>query len=163
MKSKKVAYFGIFIALAFIFSYIETLIPITIPIQGVKLGLANIVIVISLYKLKWKETCLLSIVRVLLVSVTFGNLYSLLYSIAGGILSLFGMIIAKRTDRFSIIGVSIIGGVFHNIGQLLVAIFVVKTIYLLYYIPVLIIAGVITGALIGVISIKVIPKLSRVD
>lgn len=163
MKSKKVAYFGTFIALAFIFSYIETLIPVIIPIQGVKLGLANIIIVISIYILKWKETCLLSIVRVILVSITFGNLYSLLYSIAGGILSLFAMIIAKKTERFSIVGVSIVGGVFHNIGQLLVAIVVVETIYLVYYIPILIVAGIITGALIGIISIKVIPKLSNLN
>ena len=147
MKSR-VAYFGVFTALALIFSYVESLIPIQIGIPGVKLGLANLMIVIALYKMSLKETYLLSITRVVLSGFLFGNMFAILYSLAGGLLSLTVMAVLKKAGGFSVMGVSIAGGVFHNIGQLIIAMIVVETFSVAYYIPVLLIAGVITGLLI---------------
>ena len=121
MKNR-VAYFGVFTALALIFSYVETLIPINFGIPGVKLGLANLVIVIALYKMKLTEVYLLSVVRVLLSGFIFGNYFSIIYSLAGGLLSLTVMALLKKNKGFSVMGISVAGGVFHNVGQLIVAI-----------------------------------------
>ena len=120
MKNR-VAYFGVFTALALIFSYIETLVPISFGIPGVKLGLANLIIVIALYKIPLREVYVLSIVRVLLSGVLFGNYFSIAYSLAGGLLSLTVMALLKKAGGCSVIGISIAGGVCHNIGQLVVA------------------------------------------
>ncbi|MCF2668668.1 MULTISPECIES: Gx transporter family protein [Lachnospiraceae] len=161
MKSK-VAYFGVFTALALIFSYVETLIPINFGIPGVKLGLANLIIVIALYKMRLREVYLLSIVRVLLSGFIFGNYFSIIYSLAGGLLSLTVMAVFKRKDGFSIMGISIAGGVFHNVGQLIVAMLVVETFSVAYYVPVLLIAGMITGLLIGIVSNEMLKRLVNV-
>ena len=144
MKSK-VAYFGVFTTLALIFSYVETLIPIQFGIPGVKLGLANLIIVIALYRMKLSEAYLLSIVRVLLAGFIFGNYFSIIYSLAGGLLSLTVMALLRKKGGFSVIGVSIAGGVFHNIGQLIIASVIVETFSVMYYVPVLLIAGLVTG------------------
>lgn len=158
MRSK-VAYFGVFTALALIFSYVETLIPFNFGIPGVKLGLANLVIVIALYKMQPAQVYLLCVVKVLLTGVIFGNYFSILYSLAGGILSLTVMLILKRAKGFSLIGISIAGGVFHNVGQLIVAMLVVETFSVAYYMPVLLIAGLITGFLIGVVAKEMLKRL----
>lgn len=149
-----------FTALALIFSYVETLIPISFGIPGVKLGLANLIIVIALYRLKLKEAYLLSVTRVLLSGFLFGNYFSILYSLAGGLLSLSVMALLKKCGGFSIIGVSIAGGVSHNIGQLIVAMLVVETYQVTYYLPALLISGLLTGALIGVVSGEMLKRLS---
>ena len=151
MKSK-VAYFGVFTTLALIFSYVETLIPIQFGIPGVKLGLANLIIVIALYRMKLSEAYLLSIVRVLLAGFIFGNYFSIIYSLAGGLLSLTVMALLRKKGGFSVIGVSIAGGVFHNIGQLIIASVIVETFSVMYYVPVLLIAGLVTGLLIGILG-----------
>ena len=158
MKSKA-AYFGVFTALALIFSYVETLIPIQFGVPGIKLGLANLIIVIVLYKTDWREALLLSVVRIILAGFIFGSLFSIIYSLAGGILSLAVMALLKRTDRFSVAGISIAGGVCHNIGQLIVAMVVVETYQVGYYLPVLLIAGLITGAVIGAIAGEVLKRI----
>ena len=161
MKTK-VAYFGLFTALALIFSYVETLIPIQIGIPGVKLGLANLVTVLALYKMGTKDAFLLAVVRVLVSGFMFGSMFSILYSLAGGMLSLVVMSALKRIGGFSVTGVSIAGGVFHNIGQLLVALFAEQTARVVYYTPVLMIAGVVTGFLIGITSNEVLKRLKLV-
>ena len=143
MKSR-VAYFGVFTALALIFSYVETLIPVNLGIPGVKLGLANLIIVVALYKMRLSEAYLLSVVRVLLAGFIFGNYFSIIYSLAGGLLSLTVMALLKKWGGFSLQGISIAGGVFHNIGQLIVAAVVVETFSVTYYFPVLLIAGLLT-------------------
>lgn len=158
MKSKA-AYFGVFTALALIFSYVETLIPIQFGVPGIKLGLANLIIVIVLYKTDWREALLLSVVRIILAGFIFGSLFSIIYSLAGGILSLAVMALLERTDRFSVAGISIAGGVCHNIGQLIVAMVVVETYQVGYYLPVLLIAGLITGAVIGAIAGEVLKRI----
>lgn len=162
MKSK-VAYFGVFTALALIFSYVETLIPIQFGIPGVKLGLANLIIVIALYRMKLSEVYLLSIVRVLLAGFIFGNYFSIIYSLAGGILSLTVMALLRKKGGFSVIGVSIAGGVFHNIGQLIVASVIVETFGVMYYVPVLLSAGLVTGLLIGIASDGMLKRLASLE
>lgn len=160
MKSK-VAYFGVFTTLALIFSYVETLIPIQFGIPGVKLGLANLIIVIVLYRMKLSEAYLLSIVRVLLAGFIFGNYFSIIYSLAGGLLSLTVMALLRKKGGFSVIGVSIAGGVFHNIGQLIIASVIVETFSVMYYVPVLLIAGLVTGLLIGIASDGMLKRLAN--
>lgn len=152
MKSKKVAYLGVLAALAVLCGYIETLIPFAFGIPGMKLGLANIMTVAVLYLFGTKEAAAVSGIRIILVGFLFGNLYGLLYSLAGGVLSFICMVLLKRSGRFSIFGVSIGGGIMHNIGQLLIAAVVVNELRLSYYAPFLIIAGAGTGLLIGIIS-----------
>jgi len=159
----KVAYFGVFTAFALILSYVEMLIPIQFGIPGIKLGLANLMIVIMLYKRNAKEAMMLSVVRIVLAGFMFSNLFSIIYSLAGGTLSLIVMALLKKRESFSVMGVSIAGGVSHNIGQLLVAMAVVETYRVGYYFPVLLIAGVLTGALIGVVSNEVLKRLRGVD
>ena len=161
MKNKRgrVAVFGVFTALALIFSYVELLIPINFGIPGAKLGLANLVIIIVLYKTDWKEALLLSVVRIVLAGFLFGNLFGILYSLAGGILSLAVMALLKRSGAFSIIGVSMAGGVSHNVGQLIMAMLVVETYAVGYYLPVLLIAGLITGTLLGIAGREVLKRL----
>lgn len=162
MKSRA-AYFGIFTALGLIFSYVETLIPFQIGIPGVKLGLANLIIVIALYKMSLREAYLLSVTRVVLAGFMFGNLFSIIYSLAGGLLSLSVMACLKRKGDFSVIGVSIAGGVSHNIGQLVIAMAVVETFSVAYYIPVLLIAGLITGLVIGIAANEMLKRLVNIQ
>ena len=162
MKTKKIAYLGLLVALAFIFSYIETLIPINIGVPGAKLGLANLVIIVALYTIGERNAFLLSMVRIVLVGFTFANLASMLYSLAGGILSFLAMCTAKRSGKLSTTGVSVVGGVFHNVGQILMAIWVVKTASLVYYLPVLIIAGLASGVAIGILGAMVIKRVKKV-
>ena len=161
MKNKRgrVAVFGVFTALALIFSYVELLIPINFGIPGAKLGLSNLVIIIVLYKTDWKEALLLSVVRIVLAGFLFGNLFGILYSLAGGILSLAVMALLKRSGAFSIIGDSMAGGVSHNVGQLIMAMLVVETYAVGYYLPVLLIAGLITGTLIGIAGREMLKRL----
>ena len=160
MKNR-VAYFGVFTALALIFSYVESLIPIHFGIPGVKLGVANLIIVIALYKMSIKETYALSVVRIVLAGFMFGNLFAILYSLAGGMLSLTIMSVIKRAGKFSVVGISIAGGVFHNVGQLIMAAFVLESISIGYYFPVLLISGLVTGFVIGLISNEMMKRLKK--
>ena len=162
MKTNKVATFGLLIALAFIFSYIETLIPLPIPIPGIKIGLANMVVVIAFMKLGDKDALILSLLRIILVSFTFGNLFSMVYSLSGGILSWLFMLIGKKTKKFSLVGISVLGGVFHNIGQIIVAIIVVENTKIAYYLPLLLVSGLITGALIGALASLILEHLKHI-
>ena len=160
MKLKiKAAYFGVFTALALIFSYVETLIPIHIGIPGVKLGLANLIVVIALYRMGVREAYVLSVVRVILAGFLFGNLFAILYSLAGGLFSLTVMAFLKKTEKFSVLGVSMAGGVFHNIGQLMMAAIVLESLSITYYLPVLLISGIVTGLLIGIVANEMLKRV----
>lgn len=148
-KASDIAFMGIYIALAFIFGYIESLMPFNFGIPGVKAGLANIVIVIILYLSGFKRALFLNVVRVVLTAFTFGNMASMIYSVSGAILSICVMYMLKKTGKFSIMGISAAGGVSHNAGQLIVAALMLgKAVF--YYLPVLIVTGCITGAVIGI-------------
>ena len=160
MKLKiKAAYFGVFTALALIFSYVETLIPIHIGIPGVKLGLANLIVVITLYRIGVRESYVLSVLRVILAGFLFGNLFAILYSLAGGLFSLTVMAFLKKTEKFSVLGVSMAGGVFHNIGQLMMAAIVLESLSITYYLPVLLISGIVTGLLIGIVANEMLKRV----
>lgn len=161
MSAKRIAKMSMLVALAIIFSYIEFLIPINLGVPGIKLGLANLVIVIALYTMNTMDVWLISILRILILGFMFGSGMSIIYSIAGAVLSLIVMCIIKRIKGFSIVGVSIAGGVCHNIGQIFVAMLVVETTGILYYMPALLVAGVITGAIIGIISKRVVRVVSK--
>lgn len=153
--AKRVAYCAVFTALAMIFGYVEALIPFSVGIPGIKLGLANLVIVLALYMLPAYQALLIQLARIVLVSFLFGNMSMMLYSLAGGLLSFSVMSLLKGMKGFSITGVSISGGVSHNIGQLMMAMLVVHNVKIVYYLPVLLIAGLITGCLIGLLAHKI--------
>ena len=158
-KSQKVSYCAVFTALAMIFSYVEAILPINFGIPGMKLGLANLVIVTGLYYMSEKNVFLISLTRILLMGLLFGNGMSLLYSLTGGILSYIIMVTLKKKSSLSVFAVSVSGGVFHNIGQLAAAAFAVSNIHIFYYLSALLIAGVVTGSLIGIVSEKILKIL----
>lgn len=141
---------GILVALALIFSYIEHLIPMPVPVPGVKLGLANLVTLTGLFFLNPLQVLLILITRIALAGFMFGNLSTIIYSLSGGLVSFLVMLLAKKIKLFSPLGVSILGGVFHNLGQLLIAMLVLKSNALIAYLPILIIIGSISGTLIGI-------------
>ncbi|MFQ9515292.1 MAG: Gx transporter family protein [Eubacterium sp.] len=149
--SKKISITALFTAFAVILSYIETLIP-AIGIPGVKLGLANFAIVLALYFLGYKAGITINIIRIIIIGAFFGNLFSIYFSIAGAVISYAVMALLKKTEKVSMITVAIVGGVFHNIGQIIIAFFVVDTYGVFTYIPVLIISGIITGSIIGILA-----------
>jgi heptaprenyl diphosphate synthase len=148
------------IALAFIFSYIEALFPMPVPVPGIKLGLANLVNVTGLYTVGVAGTIAVGLVRIVLVGFTFGNTFSMIYGLAGGALSLMVMTLMKKSGWFGTIGVSVAGGIFHNVGQLLIAAFVTRTMGVFSYFPVLAVAGVITGAVIGILGGLITERIS---
>jgi len=156
---KNVAKYGFFIALAMILSYIEILIPFNLGIPGAKLGLANLVVFLLLYSEGVKSAAIVSFLRILLVGFTFGNLFSIFYSIAGGMLSLGVMALCQKSKLFSKIGVSMAGGVSHNIGQILAAAIVLQTPAVFYYLPFLLIAGLVTGGVIGVLGRQILKSV----
>lgn len=162
MKTKKIALYGLFLALALVASYIERLIPLNPGIPGVKLGLSNIVTMVLLYTVGIQAAVLISALRILLSGLLFGSGFAMVYSTAGAALSMIAMAILKKTRRFGYIGVSVAGGVFHNIGQILVAIVVLETSTLIYYLPILIISGLTAGVVIGIISGILIRRLNPV-
>ena len=161
METRKIARMGLLVALSMILSYVESLIPAFVAVPGVKVGLANIVVIFALYTLEPIEALIVSLLRVILSSFLFGSVLSLLYSLSGALLSLGGMILMKKLKIFSTTVVSVTGGVLHNVGQILVACLVLETDVLLYYLPVLILSGVITGAVIGIIASLVIKRLEN--
>ena len=152
ISTKKIALCGVLTALAMIFSYIESVIPVPIPVPGIKLGVANIAVITILYVLGVKEAIVINLLRIVLTSLLFGNVNSFLFSISGAALSLTIMIIMKKLDFFSCIGVSVCGGVMHNIGQIIAAVFIMGSEVIVFYLPVLIVSGVFTGVVIGVVS-----------
>ncbi len=158
--SRKIALLSIFLALALILSYVEVLIPFSFGIPGIKLGLANALILLALYLMGWREALLLDIARIALSALLFGSVFSFLYSLAGGILSFLVMALLKKTNRLHVITVSICGGVTHNLGQLIIAAIFVSNLKILYYLPVLLLAGFLTGALIGIISRELLRRMS---
>lgn len=161
METRKIARMGLLVALSMILSYVESLIPAFVAVPGVKVGLANIVVIFALYTLGPIEALIVSLLRVILSSFLFGSVLSLLYSLSGALLSLGGMILMKKLKIFSTTAVSVTGGVLHNVGQILVACLVLETDVLLYYLPVLILSGTITGAVIGIIASLVIKRLEN--
>lgn len=163
MTTKRAAYCAMLTALAMIFGYVEALIPFGFGIPGVKLGLANIVIVLALYILPAYQALAIQLMRIVLISFLFGNLSMMIYSLAGGILSFLVMCLLKRMKGFSVTGVSIAGGVSHNIGQLTVAVLVVQNLKIAFYFPALMLAGLVTGGVIGILADRIKLVFDHVD
>lgn len=159
IMAKKTALLGMLVALAFVLSYIETLIPVNLGIPGAKLGLANLVVMVALYTLGTKEAFGLSMVRILLTGLTFSSMAAMLYSFAGGLLSFAVMALMKKTKKLSVTGVSVLGGIAHNAGQIFVAMWILDTTTLIYYLPVLAITGVASGTVIGLLAVMVIRRI----
>lgn len=152
MQSNRLAQLGLLSAFAVIISYIETLIPIHLGIPGVKPGFPNLVIIILLYRYGIKEAGMVNLIRILIVGFMFGNGISIVFSIAGAALSLITMWLVKKLPHISMMGVSICGGVAHNLGQIMAAILITTVYSLTYYIPFLIISGIITGTILGIVA-----------
>lgn len=161
MDYKKIPYYGLFAALAILMGYVEMLIPVPVPIPGVKLGLANVIIIIMMYFMDTKSAFFVSLIRVVLSGLLFAGFAGLLYSLAGAMLSFTVMALLKKTDKFSIVGVSIAGGVFHNVGQIIVAALAVENVKMAYYLPFLLVSGVVTGMLIGIVAKTALGYLKR--
>ncbi len=155
--NRKTALLGLFSALAIIFGYVELLIPTGIP--GVKLGLANLAVLFILMRYSWREAVLVSAIRIVVIGFLFTNVFSILYSLAGAALSLLVMALLKRSPHFSVFGISMAGGIAHNVGQLLVAMAVVESVSLVYYAPILLISGVLTGFVIGWLTAEVLKRV----
>ncbi len=152
---------GFALCLALILSYIETLIPFGFGIPGIKLGLANLIVLIILYMDMPKEALMVSVARIVLMGFLFGSLSSMMYAFFGGMLSFLCMYLLRRFNGFSPIGVSCLGGIMHNVGQLIVASLIVRTNIFAFYFPYLLLSGLLTGLLIGVIGNTVINRYSK--
>lgn len=184
---KKTVQLGMFLSFALVLAYIESLIPMSFGIPGMKLGLPNLIVLLLLYqgdeekilfvresvgtsvgrgrhrveRNRIKEALLINVLRIVLSGFLFTNLYAIMYALAGAMFSFAAMLSGKRMRCFSIVGVSVLGGVAHNIGQIIVAMFVVETFYVGYYIPFLIAAGTITGAVLGIVAMQLRPYLEK--
>lgn len=158
-NTKKLTALAITISLALILSFIESRIPAFVAIPGVKVGLANIAVIFTLYKIGVKEAIAVSILRVILVSFLFGTPVSLIYSITGAIFSLTTMIILKKLTPLTEIAVSVSGGVMHNVGQITAASFMLSTNVVTYYLPFLLISGTIAGVAIGIASAILVKRV----
>ena len=157
---RNVALYGVLITLALMASYVESLFPVPIPVPGIKLGLANAVTMAVLYLFGVGPTFFVSCIRIVVSGFLFGNVFAIIYSLGGGLLSLGVMCILHRMNVFSVVGVSVTGGVAHNMGQLIVACLVVQNGNLFYYFPVLLVAGVITGLVIGLVDQEILKRIS---
>ena len=150
MKTKKLTMYALLVALAMILSYLESLVPLSFAVPGIKMGLPNIVIVFALYKLGFKAAGCISLIRVVLVSILFGNVMSMIYSLAGAVLSLAVMWLLRRIGKFSSVGVSVAGALGHNVGQVVTAIVLLETGGLVYYLAPLCVSGAVAGIIIGI-------------
>lgn len=161
-NTKRLVLLAMLTAVAMILSYVESLLP-SVGIPGVKMGLANIAVIFALFRFGWKAAAALSLVRVVLVSLLFGSVGAMLYSLAGAVLSLAVMALLRRTDRFSTVGVSVAGGVAHNAGQILMAMLILQTRQLLGYLPVLAVAGIGGGILTGLAAALLIRRIPEYE
>lgn len=160
--SKKITVLALFTTLAMILSYIESLIPpVFAATPGIKIGLPNIIIIFILYKFPFIYAATVSFLRVFLVAILFGNTVTLLYSITGAVLSLGIMVILKKINTFSIMGVSIAGAIFHNLGQIIVAIILLKTKEIAFYMIPLVISGVVAGILVGIVGAILLKRFEK--
>lgn len=152
LSASFIARVGLMAALALIFSYVEAIIPYNPGVPGIKLGIANVVTVIALYKFGTKDAAAVSVIRIIIAGLLFNGLFGMLYSLAGACVSLIGMILIKKTDLFSVIGVSMAAGVLHNFGQLLVAAALIEDLRMFFYFPVLMFSGIAAGIFVGIVS-----------
>lgn len=161
LSTRQMVTLSALIAVAMILSYIESLVPAFVAVPGVKVGLSNIATVFALYALGWPYAICVSLVRVFLSALLFGNAVGLIYSLSGAVLALASMILLKKMDRFSSIGISVIGGVCHNVGQVLAACVVMETAAIAYYIIPLLLSGTIAGVVIGLAAGNLVERIKK--
>ena len=159
MKNKQIARYALLIALAMVLSWLESMVPFSTVVPGMKLGLTNLVVIFAMYRMSVRDAAVISLIRVVLVSMTFGNAYSFAYSLAGAVLSMIIMVLLQKTGKFSMLGVSVAGGVCHNIGQVMVAMVVLETVGLAWYLPALLISGTVAGICIGTVGAIVTKRI----
>ncbi len=161
-RGKSVAFLGLCIALALILAYVEILLPpISTAAPGIKMGLPNLIIMFLFYRKGLRAAATVSLLRVVLVSMLFGNIAAFLYSVAGAVLSLAVMVILRRLQCFSVVGISICGAVAHNLGQILMAMLLFQTVQLGYYFVVLVVSGIVAGVLIGLGTSALIRRMPQ--
>ncbi len=158
MNNRKLVTMALFITAAMMLSYIESLFPFFFGVPGMKLGLANLAVVMALYLYGWREALMVNVLRILLTGLLFGNMFSVLFSLSGALVSFICMLSARKLG-LSLYGVSMAGGVSHNAGQLLTAAFIVQTVEIGYYAPFLLAAGLVTGFLIGVLGKEMLRRI----
>lgn len=156
--TKNIARIGMLVAVAFVLSYIESVLPLNLGIPGIKAGLSNIVVVFSIFYFRPVTAFGIAIVRIVLSGLAFGGLSGMFYSLAGGILSFIIMLLLKKTHKFSVYGVSVAGGVSHNVGQIIVAMAVLQNSKVLYYLPFLLVAGVVAGIIVGILAAVLVKR-----
>ena len=161
MSTRDVALCAVLIALALVFSYVERLIPVTPSIPGIKLGLSNLVIVCAIYLLGPKYGLVISVARIFLAGFMFGTMTTIIYSLAGGMLSFLVMVLLYQFAKMSVLTISCIGGICHNIGQIAVAMVIYENLILGYYLPILMVVGFVTGLVIGIVSRLLLPTLRK--
>ncbi len=159
--ANKIAVRALLIALAMVLSYIESQIQFVSLVPGIKLGLTNLVVMVALYRISDKEAIMINVVRIILVGFTFGNLFSMVYSMAGGLLSGVVMLVMKRRTKVGMTTVSVLGGISHNVGQILVAMIALQTHAVLYYLLVLWITGIVAGVVVGIVSAQIVERLPK--
>ena len=160
MNNRKLVTIALLTTTALMLSYIESLFPFFFGVPGMKLGLANLAVVIALYFYGWREALTVNALRIILSGLLFGNLFSILFSLGGALISFLCMVSARKLG-LSLYGVSMAGGVFHNVGQLLIAAFIVQTVEIGYYAPFLLTAGLVTGLLIGVLGKELLHRMPK--
>ena len=148
-KTTKITFLGLFTAVALVLSFLETLIPNMVPIPGFKIGLANFAVLLALYLFGFKDAVIVDLARIILAALLFGSFFSFWYALSGAACALIIEIIIKKTDKFSPIGVSVFGAIFHNLGQFIVAVILIKSLGILYYLPFTLLFCVLSGALNG--------------
>lgn len=159
-NTKKLAALAVTVALAMVLSFLESRIPAFVAIPGIKVGLANIAVIFTLYKFGTRDAAVVSVIRVLLVSLLFGTTVSLWYSLAGATLSFILMLILKKLTPLSVVTVSVVGGISHNIAQIGVACLLLETNVIMYYLPFLLLSGVIAGIAVGIASALLIKRVN---
>lgn len=161
MSTKKITEFGLLLAVSLIFSYVETLVPVIIAVPGIKLGLANMITIMILYRLGGKEAVFFMTLRVVMAGFLFSGVSGILYGLSGGILSIVIMKFLKNKNAFSVLGVSIAGAIFHNAGQIIVAMFIMENVNVLYYFAVLLMAGAVSGLAVGYLSYLLMKQYNK--
>lgn len=159
LSTRRLALSAMFAALALIFSYVEAMIPLPVPVPGIKLGIANLVIVMAIYKLGFRYAFTINCVRIVIAGLLFSGVFGMLYSFAGGILSIVVMYLLYRTGWFSMVGVSMAGGVAHNLGQLITASLIVSNVRMMSYFSILLFSGLFSGIAIGVLATLIYRRL----
>jgi heptaprenyl diphosphate synthase len=160
-ETRRMVTISVLISVAMILSYVESLIPAFVSIPGVKIGLSNIATVFALYALGWPHAICVSVVRVVLSAILFGNIQSLFFSLMGAALALLSMILLKKTDKLTSVGISVVGGVCHNIGQVIAACIVLENAVIAYYIIPLLVSGTIAGVVIGIVAGNLVERVKK--